>query len=50
VHEYYITVTALSAARTGLDRTAGPAYLGFTIAGLTLARATLICPTPSPAA
>lgn len=50
VHEYYITVTALSAARTGLDRTASAAYLGFTIAGLTLARATLICPTPSPAA
>jgi Raf kinase inhibitor-like YbhB/YbcL family protein len=50
VHEYYFTVTALRAAKTGLGQTASAAYLGFTIAGLTLARATLICPTPSPAA
>jgi Raf kinase inhibitor-like YbhB/YbcL family protein len=48
VHEYYLTVTALSAAKTGLDQNASAAYLGFTIAGLTLARATLICPTPAP--
>ena len=47
VHEYYLTVTALSAAKTGLGPNASAAYLGFTVAGLTLARATLICPTPA---
>ena len=50
VHEYYVTVTALSAAKTGLGQNASAAYLGFTIAGQTLARATLICPTAAPAA
>jgi Raf kinase inhibitor-like YbhB/YbcL family protein len=50
LHEYYLTVTALSAAKTGLGQNASAAYLGFTIAGLTLARATLICPTPAAAA
>jgi Raf kinase inhibitor-like YbhB/YbcL family protein len=50
VHEYYLTVTALSVAKTGLDENASAAYLGFAIAGHTLARATLICPTPAPAA
>jgi Raf kinase inhibitor-like YbhB/YbcL family protein len=50
VHEYYITVTALSVAKTGLDQDASAAYLGFAIGGSTLARATLICPTPAPAA
>jgi Raf kinase inhibitor-like YbhB/YbcL family protein len=50
VHEYYLTVTALSVAKTGLDQNASAAYLGFTIAGHTLARATLICPTPASAA
>lgn len=49
VHRYYLTVTALRAAKTGLDRSASAAYLGFAIGGLTLARATLICPTPAPA-
>jgi Raf kinase inhibitor-like YbhB/YbcL family protein len=50
VHEYYLTVTALSVAKTGLGPDASAAYLGFTIAGQTLARATLVCPTPAPAA
>ncbi len=50
MHEYYLTVTALSVAKTGLDENASAAYLGFAIAGHTLARATLICPTPAPAA
>jgi Raf kinase inhibitor-like YbhB/YbcL family protein len=50
VHEYYITVTALGVPKTGLDENASAAFLGFTIAGQTLARATLICPTPAPAA
>jgi Raf kinase inhibitor-like YbhB/YbcL family protein len=45
VHEYHITVTALSVASTGLGEQASAAYLGFTIGGSTLARATLICPT-----
>ena len=50
VHQYYITVTALSVPKTGLGQDASAAYLGFSIAGQTLARATLICPTPAPAA
>jgi phosphatidylethanolamine-binding protein (PEBP) family uncharacterized protein len=50
VHEYYITVTALGVPKTGLDENASAAFLGFTIAGQTLARATLICRTPAPAA
>jgi Raf kinase inhibitor-like YbhB/YbcL family protein len=49
VHEYYLTVTALSVAKTGLGPDASAAYLGFTIAGQTLARATLVCPTPASA-
>jgi Raf kinase inhibitor-like YbhB/YbcL family protein len=49
VHHYYITVTALRAAKTGLDENASAAYLGFAIGGMTVARATLICPTPAPA-
>jgi hypothetical protein len=35
---------------TGLGPDASTAYLGFTIAGQTLARATLVCPTPASAA
>jgi Raf kinase inhibitor-like YbhB/YbcL family protein len=50
VHEYYLTVTALSVAKTGLGQNASAAYLGFSIAGQTLARATLVCPTPASAA
>jgi Raf kinase inhibitor-like YbhB/YbcL family protein len=50
VHEYFLTVTALNVAKTGLDENASAAYLGFTIAGHTLARATLIWPTPASAA
>ena len=49
VHEYYLTVTALSVAATGVGPDASAAYLGFTIAGHTLARATLVCPTPASA-
>jgi Raf kinase inhibitor-like YbhB/YbcL family protein len=50
VHEYFLTVTALNVAKTGLDENASAAYLGFTIAGPTLARATLVWPTPASAA
>jgi len=50
VHEYYLTVTALGAAKTGLGQNASAAYLGFAIGAQTLARATLVCPTPAPAA
>ena len=50
IHEYYLAVTALSVPATGLGPDASAAYLGFTIGGPTLARATLICPTPAPAA
>jgi Raf kinase inhibitor-like YbhB/YbcL family protein len=49
-HNYYITVSALDIDKTGLDDTASAAYLGFAISGHTLARATLVCPTPAPSA
>jgi Raf kinase inhibitor-like YbhB/YbcL family protein len=45
VHDYYITVTALNVATTGLGPTASGALLGFTIGPDTVGRATLICPT-----
>jgi Raf kinase inhibitor-like YbhB/YbcL family protein len=45
VHEYYITITALDVASTGLGATASGALLGFTIDSHTIARATLVCPT-----
>jgi Raf kinase inhibitor-like YbhB/YbcL family protein len=45
VHDYYITVTALDVASTGLPATATPAYTGFAIDAHTIARATIICPT-----
>ena len=50
IHNYYLTVTALDIDKTGLDETASAAYLGFAISGHTLARATIICPTPAPVA
>jgi len=49
-HNYYLTVTALNIDKTGLDATASAAYLGFAISGYTLARATIVCPTPAPEA
>jgi Raf kinase inhibitor-like YbhB/YbcL family protein len=45
VHDYYITVTALDEASTGLPATASPAYTGFAIDAHTIARATIVCPT-----
>jgi phosphatidylethanolamine-binding protein (PEBP) family uncharacterized protein len=45
IHDYYITVTALDIPKSGLGSTASGAFLGFTIAGHTIARATLVCPT-----
>jgi phosphatidylethanolamine-binding protein (PEBP) family uncharacterized protein len=45
VHEYYITVTALDEATSGLGANASGAFLGFNIAGHTIARASLVCPT-----
>ena len=46
-----VNVTALvTLDKTGLDETASAAYLGFAISGHTLARATIVCPTPAPAA
>ncbi len=50
VHEYHLTVTALDAETTGLEHSAGAAFLGFATGGNTLARVTLVCPTPAPAA
>jgi hypothetical protein len=50
VHEYHLTVTALDVDTAGLDESASAAFLGFAIGGHTLARATLVCPTPAPAA
>jgi len=43
LHEYYLTVTALDVPKSGVDATASPALLGFTIGGHTIARATLVC-------
>jgi Raf kinase inhibitor-like YbhB/YbcL family protein len=45
IHDYYLTVTALDVAATGLKDTASAAYLGFAIGAHTIARATLVCPT-----
>jgi Raf kinase inhibitor-like YbhB/YbcL family protein len=45
LHYYYITVTALDVPKSGVIADASGAFLGFTIAGHTIARATLICPT-----
>jgi Raf kinase inhibitor-like YbhB/YbcL family protein len=45
VHNYYLTVTALDVATTGVGPSTSGALLGFTIGGHTIARATLICPT-----
>jgi Raf kinase inhibitor-like YbhB/YbcL family protein len=50
VHEYYLTVTALDVETTGLEHSASAAFLGFATGGNTLARATLVCPTPAPGA
>jgi phosphatidylethanolamine-binding protein (PEBP) family uncharacterized protein len=38
-------VTALDVPKSGVDATASPALLGFTIGSHTIARATLVCPT-----
>jgi len=45
MHDYFITVSALDVAKSGLAPSASAAFLGFTIAEHTIARATLICPT-----
>jgi Raf kinase inhibitor-like YbhB/YbcL family protein len=47
IHDYYLTVTALDIAKTGLGPSASGAFLGFNIAGHTIARATIVCPTPA---
>jgi Raf kinase inhibitor-like YbhB/YbcL family protein len=48
LHNYYITVTALDVATAGVGPDASGALLGFTIAGHTIARAALVCPTQLP--
>jgi len=47
IHDYYLTVTALDVPTTGLKPATSGALLAFTIGGHTLARATIVCPTPS---
>ena len=42
LHELYLTVTALDVPKSGVEATASPALLGFTIGGHTIARATLV--------
>jgi Raf kinase inhibitor-like YbhB/YbcL family protein len=44
-HEYIITVSALDVDKAGIGPDASVAFLGFNIAGHTIARATLVCPT-----
>jgi Raf kinase inhibitor-like YbhB/YbcL family protein len=48
IHDYYITITALDEASTGLGATTSGALLGFEIDSHTIARATLVCPTSIP--
>jgi len=48
VHDYYLTVTALDVPKSGVGAGASGAFLGFNIAGHTLARATLVWPTSAP--
>jgi Raf kinase inhibitor-like YbhB/YbcL family protein len=45
LHYYYITITALDVPKSGIGADASGAFLGFNIAGHTIARATIICPT-----
>jgi|HubBroStandDraft_2_1064218.scaffolds.fasta_scaffold131044_1 Raf kinase inhibitor-like YbhB/YbcL family protein len=45
IHDYYITVTALDEASTGLGAATSGALLGFEIDSHTIARATIVCPT-----
>ncbi len=45
VHNYHITVTALDVDKSGLDRSASAAYLGFAIGLHTIARALIVRPT-----
>jgi len=40
-HDYFIAVHALDVERIGVDRDATPAFVGFTMAGHTLARAVI---------
>jgi len=49
-HRYFITVHALDVEDIGVPADATPAFLGFTMAGHILARATLIATAETPAA
>ena len=49
-HRYFITVHALDVEDIGVPAEATPAFLGFTMAGHILARATLIATAETPAA
>ncbi|MHA6764932.1 YbhB/YbcL family Raf kinase inhibitor-like protein [Streptacidiphilus sp. PAMC 29251] len=44
-HDYYVTVTALNVAKTGVGPTTSGALLGFTIDPHVIGRATLVFPT-----
>ena len=50
IHDYYITVTALNEASTGVTAATSPALLDFLIDSHTIARATILCPTMAPPA
>jgi Raf kinase inhibitor-like YbhB/YbcL family protein len=45
IDNYYITVTALGIDKSGLGQNASAAYMAFAIAGHTIARAFIVCPT-----
>ena len=43
--DFYVTVTALDVATTGLPDTTSAAYAGFATGPQTIARGTIVCPT-----
>jgi hypothetical protein len=44
-HDYYLTVTALDEAKTGVTASTSGALLGFNIGSHVVGRATIVCPT-----
>jgi Raf kinase inhibitor-like YbhB/YbcL family protein len=47
IHHYYVTVTALDVPKIGVGPDVSAAFFGFNVSGHTIARATLVFPTPA---